>query len=236
MKACKEKGAKLFEPKSSITFKGVSGLAHTLGLNGFWLGIHDKFSEGTYMYESDHSTLAWTNWIFGEPNNAYDNEDCAEVLVNQFDGKWMDSLCSHHKSFICEKDSNTDWEHHEWILNRWYIFSDMKKSKEDAEKFCKQKYAKLVEPKKKSEYDEIVAVAKYKGLKEFWLGVNDKSNEGTFVYGSDQSSVNWTNWYPGEPNNSYNNEDCVISAGWASWKWVDTWCAKLLPVVCQNDW
>ena len=68
----------------------------------------------------------------------------------------------------------------------------------------------------------------------FWLGLERLG--GKFVYDSDQSSVGWTDWYPGVPNNSYNNEHCVTSADWASWKWVDDWCGQLASVVCQQDY
>ena len=40
-----------------------------------------------------------------------------------------------------------------------------------------------------------------------WIGLNDEQVEGTFVW-YDQSPVSYTNWAPGEPNNS-GNEDCV---------------------------
>ena len=41
----------------------------------------------------------------------------------------------------------------------------------------------------------------------FWIGLNDIASEGTYVWDSGEPLV-YTNWYPGEPNNS-NNEDAV---------------------------
>ncbi|MFN7014081.1 MAG: PKD domain-containing protein, partial [Bacteroidia bacterium] len=41
-----------------------------------------------------------------------------------------------------------------------------------------------------------------------WIGFNDENVEGTFEW-YDQSPVTFTNWAPGEPNNSGGNEDCV---------------------------
>src|SRR5690348_8293162 len=40
-----------------------------------------------------------------------------------------------------------------------------------------------------------------------WIGFNDEAVEGTFEW-YDQSPVTYTNWAPGEPNQS-GNEDCV---------------------------
>lgn len=52
--------------------------------------------------------------------------------------------------------------------------------------------------------DEINSLG-YSGV--IWIGFNDEAVEGTFVW-YDQSPVVYTNWAPGEPNQS-GNEDCV---------------------------
>lgn len=41
-----------------------------------------------------------------------------------------------------------------------------------------------------------------------WIGFNDEASEGNFVW-YDQAPVTYTNWAPGEPNNSGGNEDCT---------------------------
>ena len=41
-------------------------------MNSFWLGIHDKKKEGTFVYASDNSKIGFNNWRDGEPNN-HDN-------------------------------------------------------------------------------------------------------------------------------------------------------------------
>lgn len=59
-----------------------------------------------------------------------------------------------------------------------------------------------------------------------WIGFNDEAVEGTFVW-YDQSPVGFTNWAPGEPNQS-GNEDCVqIYPGGASpGTWNDLSCTS----------
>lgn len=60
-----------------------------------------------------------------------------------------------------------------------------------------------------------------------WIGFNDEAVEGQFVW-YDQSPVGFTNWAPGEPNNSGGNEDCVqIYPGGASpGTWNDLSCTS----------
>lgn len=41
-----------------------------------------------------------------------------------------------------------------------------------------------------------------------WIGFNDEQTEGSFVW-YDQSPITYTNWAPGEPNNTGGNEDCT---------------------------
>lgn len=57
-----------------------------------------------------------------------------------------------------------------------------------------------------------------------WIGLNDEAVEGTFVW-YDQSPITYTNWAPGEPNNS-GNEDCVqiYPTGSNPGKWNDLSC------------
>ena len=40
-----------------------------------------------------------------------------------------------------------------------------------------------------------------KGMRHFWLGITDEVKEKIFVYDSDQTPIDWTNWHPYEPNN-----------------------------------
>ena len=65
-----------------------------------------------------------------------------------------------------------------------------------------------------------------------WIGLNDIAVEGTWVY-EDGSAPAFTRWYPGEPNNS-GNEDCtgVNFGDWGYWN--DYSCeGTALPFVCE---
>ncbi|XP_072175906.1 alpha-N-acetylgalactosamine-specific lectin-like [Diadema setosum] len=72
----------------------------------------------------------------------------------------------------------------------------------------------------------------------FWLGFNDRDREGRFVW-SDGSRVDYTNWIPGEPNNSGGNEDCAHfwyrneqSGGTRDWN--DTPCTREESYICKK--
>ncbi|MBI5527519.1 MAG: C-type lectin domain-containing protein [Deltaproteobacteria bacterium] len=66
-----------------------------------------------------------------------------------------------------------------------------------------------------------------------WLGGSDTAVEGTFAW-VDGTPWSYTNWYPGEPNDSGGNEDCVqMYVALYQNKWNDGNCAGLFPYVCE---
>ena len=70
---------------------------------------------------------------------------------------------------------------------------------------------------------------------DVWIGLHDKTTENRWVW-VDGSNAVYTNWGPGEPNNSGGNEDCVHML--PNGKWNDGGCSWKYPfVVCQQrEW
>ena len=67
----------------------------------------------------------------------------------------------------------------------------------------------------------------------FWIGFNDIENEGTFSWIDSTTDNNYTNWNDGEPNNSGNNQDCVIMTSTGLWN--DHICANASRFVCSFE-
>ena len=64
----------------------------------------------------------------------------------------------------------------------------------------------------------------------WWLGMNDRANEGQYVYASDKQDVVNGMWRPGEPN--LYNERCVIGN---SGEWLDYPCDNIVSSICQKQ-
>ena len=64
-----------------------------------------------------------------------------------------------------------------------------------------------------------------------WIGATDVAEEGNFIWTSDNSTVGFVNWYPGEPSNS-NGEDCVAIC--RNEHWSDYRCNVKFPYICQT--
>ncbi|KAI7811363.1 putative CD209 antigen [Triplophysa rosa] len=66
-----------------------------------WIGLFDTYSKGVMKWV-DSSTPNVTFWRFGEPRNAYRNEDCVQILSYSYPQNWMNQLCTEKRRWICE--------------------------------------------------------------------------------------------------------------------------------------
>ena len=65
----------------------------------------------------------------------------------------------------------------------------------------------------------------------FWIGLNDISEEGTFVWASGSKSA-YRKWKSLEPNDNNKNEDCVEATRQSDWN--DVPCNFLMSYVCEK--
>ena len=59
----------------------------------------------------------------------------------------------------------------------------------------------------------------------YWIGLDDLATEGRYVWAESHQVVEYSNWNAGEPNDTLNNEDCVLKyPGGEGWN--DTICTS----------
>jgi len=66
-----------------------------------WIGLNDKNSEGTHVWESG-KTSEYTNWHTAAGPDDGGNEDCVEANLNDGGLKWNDIECTKTRTFACE--------------------------------------------------------------------------------------------------------------------------------------
>ena len=59
-----------------------------------WIGFGDQITEGNFAWY-DQSSISYTNWSSGEPNNSDGDEDCVQLYL---DGSWNDLNCGNYNS------------------------------------------------------------------------------------------------------------------------------------------
>ncbi|XP_035761741.1 collectin-11 isoform X3 [Neolamprologus brichardi] len=100
---CQTRGGHLVMPKDEGANAAIAGYITDAGLSRVYIGIHDLEHEGVFTYV-DHSPMTtFSKWRKGEPNNAYDDEDCAEMVTS---GEWTDVACHPTMYFVCEFDKD----------------------------------------------------------------------------------------------------------------------------------
>ncbi|XP_053868595.1 C-type lectin domain family 4 member G-like isoform X1 [Malaclemys terrapin pileata] len=120
-----------------------------------------------------------------------------------------------------------------WMLNagNCYYFSTEQKHWSYAKQACKDQGAMLIiiDSNQKQEF-----LTKNANGKQYWIGLHDVSNEGTFIW-VDDSSVSYSNWNQGEPNNFGSGEDCVMMV--KDGKWNDATCVmNEVGWICEKKW
>ena len=110
-------------------------------------------------------------------------------------------------------------------------------------KFGSNNVGRLFEPRQSFTYTSVHNTVISKNINEaFWLGITDLKQEGTFVYSSDDSSLEYTNWVTAwsepnnglRPNNDPKEEDCVDTGQYSPHiLWNDVQCSLERASVCE---
>ncbi|XP_018416011.1 PREDICTED: collectin-11 isoform X2 [Nanorana parkeri] len=98
---CQGRGGTLSMPKDEATNSLIASYINQAGLSRIFIGINDLDREGQFVYSDRSPMQTFNKWRQGEPNDAYDEEDCAEMVSS---GGWNDVSCLITMYFICEFD------------------------------------------------------------------------------------------------------------------------------------
>jgi hypothetical protein len=130
------------------------------------------------------------------------------------------------------------------LLNDHCIFLEKSnKNYEDAKQNCESKFSghgKLFEPKTWSENQMAYKIAKASGSL-WWIGVNDKQTEGSFVYESNGSPLSYTPKFYAGYGSIGTSQNCIIynppSSGDESdiVHWLDISCTSAFYSICENS-
>jgi len=98
MEFCRDQGGRLASPDSDEGNELFRQLQEQSRKPRVYLGAHDSKKEGSWM-DAEDAPLRFQKWANGEPNNAGEREDVAEMRLS---GEWNDVPADMRIPFFCE--------------------------------------------------------------------------------------------------------------------------------------
>ncbi|XP_053445630.1 collectin-11 [Nycticebus coucang] len=102
--SCQRRGGTLGMPKDEAANGLMAAYVAQAGLARVFIGINDLEREGAFVYADRSPMQTFNRWRPGEPNNAFDEEDCVELVAS---GGWNDVACHITMYFLCEFDKES---------------------------------------------------------------------------------------------------------------------------------
>ncbi|KAM4727964.1 macrophage mannose receptor 1-like isoform 2-T2 [Anableps anableps] len=205
-----------------------------------WIGLNDKTIEGLFDW-SDHTTVTFTSWEFGEPAVSSNEEDC--VLIRGENGNWADRSCDEKHGFICMKRSATErtgdeveldvgckagWRRHGSFC--YYVGTETK-TFDEAKEDCKSSESYLADVSTGMDNAFLVSLVGLRPEKHFWLGLSNQNNFDIFAW-TNTEFVRFTHWNAGMPGNQ---QGCVaIATGFSAGLWDILPCTNKEKYICKH--
>ncbi|XP_077310070.1 uncharacterized protein LOC143930048 isoform X1 [Lithobates pipiens] len=112
-----------------------------------------------------------------------------------------------------------------------FVTNGRKENHNDAQNICKEVGGSLATPRNEEENSVLHEIINTKGgSSAAFLGITDSQIEGTFRYSTGEKVI-FTKWGGGQPDDYYNNEDCVQM--WNTGYWNDIPCSEKHLVICE---
>lgn len=222
--------------------------------HGAWIGLNDRSKEAKFLWNynkyNEPKFFAWdkSNPKNPEPNNFNGQcnvENCVEMKYTN--KKWNDVVCKAHISYVCQKNSKTDFPGWRCQNGKCYLYVRDAVNWDWAQKSCRSKNSTLVMISSSSENKFIGSLIKT----DIWTGLNDRVEAGLYVWndigqGQFSNRPSYLNWDTGEPNDRHydpfktpqrcKGEDCVQIKSWKDViSWCDLDCNIALPFICEKS-
>ncbi|XP_022806021.1 macrophage mannose receptor 1-like [Stylophora pistillata] len=218
--------------------------------DNYWIGLNDLRTEGNLQW-SDGSSLVYSNYQFGEPNDHYGQEDCMEM---RGEGQWNDLNCGRNLGYVCKQTKNPSaipqalvptlgqcedgWVKFEKSCYR--SVSDPPLSWRTARDVCRKRknasmHGDLVTVNNQQEQEFSNTILR-KTSTDFWIGLNDLITEGRFVW-TDNSPRRYTNWN-GSALSKHDQQslDCVhMNPHKDEGRWRTASCDQKKGFICETE-
>jgi len=197
-----------------------------------------SFGESTWYLDSDsdgYGDVSVTTSACDAPAGyVSDDDDCDDGDIDVNPGETdvcdtIDNNCdgSKDESGLCPCDVYEYGGHA-------YMFCDSTATWSAGRTICLSYGYDLASIGDAAENTDINAQAYFRYGGKWWIGFNDQTTEGSFVW-SNGEAVTYTNWHAGEPNDGGGNEDCTqLGRFYPAATWNDEPCSSSFRYVCEE--
>uniref|UniRef100_H3CQ11 C-type lectin domain-containing protein n=1 Tax=Tetraodon nigroviridis TaxID=99883 RepID=H3CQ11_TETNG len=241
--ACVQEGGNLASVDMSYDQAFLAGVV----LNGkdTWIGLRREVENGSYTW-TDGWPVFFTQWGPGEPSNI-NGEGCVAMHGGAaFHGTWNDTKCDLTKPYICKISSEspppTPAPGNGMCFPLWvpygrycYLVVNTQQgfSWPDSRHYCLSIRGELASFHSRAEV-EFVRNLNHTKYHNLWIGLTRDSNLGWAW--TDETSLGFLNWAPGEPNSAFHpgsavEENCVEM--YLDGLWNDNSCLQRRGFVCR---
>ncbi len=119
----------------------------------------------------------------------------------------------------------------EYYEDNAYLFCGTARSWTEGQSWCASLGYHMLDIEDSAENVWAVDMANTYSTAKWWIGFNDRTTEGTFVWESGASTT-YTNWHSGEPND-VGGEDCTQLNRFGDYTWNDEPCSSSFRFICE---
>ncbi|XP_061163166.1 macrophage mannose receptor 1-like [Saccostrea echinata] len=221
--------------------------SHIVGRKGnFWVGLTQSYDTGIVESWTSGQSVGFTYWANQHTGKIEEDGFCVSMSAEHPVGLWYTFNCSNRNPFICEfpregfttpttsqptttmtKPCETGWSEYEG--NCYKNFP--KENWMNARDSCRRMGAELTSIHSYEE-NQFLFYKFIEYIDPSWIGLNDRDSERGFSW-VDGSPVDFTSWGDSEPNDFYNNEDCVAFYNTWTADWNDWNCQTMYNYICK---
>ncbi|XP_063422180.1 macrophage mannose receptor 1-like isoform X2 [Mytilus trossulus] len=243
MQFCRGQGARMVESYGNTATNFLKSYADELrsaGVGTYWIGATDN-NTNTYKW-SIGAAIKYQHWVHNPPTNTNNRQDCVYVSTNDRNGLWRPTPnCGTKRAFICTIGFNRPVKtittprptlkcDARWTLNsgNCYQFNDAKRNWDSARQDCKNQGGDLATINTNRLHSFVINRIR---TQEYWIGLNDKTQNRKFIWASTGLQTKFRKWCPREPNERGGQENCIE---YKNQCWNDQGCSTGRKFVCQK--
>ncbi|KAM3616959.1 uncharacterized protein V6R79_000290 [Siganus canaliculatus] len=212
---CRENYMDLVTINSMEDMEVLNNMAASSGASEAWIGLYDdvdswrwSLTDVTFYKPGEVDFRAWDN---GQPDIIW-NEYC--VTINDR-GRWHDDSCGGLRPAICINETG-------------FVLVSTSMNWTEAQSYCRDHHTDLASVRNMEENNEVMNLVPSGQIA--WIGLFRDSWKW-----SDGSSLSFTYWRQGEPNNYQGTqENCVVAYFDNSGRWTDWSCDRKTAFICYS--